>query len=252
MLTAAVIILFLPFLGTSLGSASVFFVKKRTAEGSPILNGFAAGVMLAASVWSLILPAIDRSEYLGRLSFLPCTAGFIAGIIFLILCDRLFKLLMKSKLNFVRAKTMTAFAVTLHNLPEGMAVGAVLAAVAAGEENVTILSALTLSLGVAIQNIPEGAIVSMPLYSKKTGRIKPFFAGILSGLIEPFGGLLVIIASGFFTPLLPYFLSFAAGSMLHVVMTELSENMNEKKGISGIISFAAGFVIMMGLDVALG
>ncbi|MGN0447774.1 MAG: ZIP family metal transporter [Acutalibacteraceae bacterium] len=253
MLKEAAFILLLPFLGTALGSAGVFFLNKnKTAAFSPCLSGFAAGVMSAASVWSLILPGIERSEHLGKLAFLPCAVGFCVGILFLILCDRLFLLITSKRFKVSQGKVLTAFAVTLHNLPEGMAVGAVLAAVLAGEKNVTMLSAFTLSLGVAIQNIPEGAIISMPVFGKKTGKLKPFIMGILSGAVEPLGGILVILAAGFFTPLLPYFLTFAAGSMMHVVMTELSENMNKNSKVSGILSFMTGFVTMMSLDVALG
>ena len=251
----------IPFLGTTLGAACVFFMKKSLGDlVQRALAGFAAGVMVAASIWSLLIPAIEQSEGMGKLSFLPAFIGFWVGVLFLLLLDRLIPHLHvgseqaegpKSKLG---RTTMMVLAVTLHNIPEGMAVGVVYAGVLYGHQaSITAAGALALSLGIAIQNFPEGAIISMPLRAEGMRKSKAFLYGTLSGVVEPLGALLTILASGFFIPLMPYLLSFAAGAMLYVVVEELIPEMSEGKHSNvGTISFAVGFVAMMILDTALG
>lgn len=243
----------LPFVGTALGSAAVFLMKKnRRAALTDCLSGFAAGVMLAASVWSLLLPAIERSKNLEQLAFLPSAVGFSFGIVFMFFCQRLIKCLYKVK-EKEQNSLITALAVTIHNLPEGMAVGLVFAALYAFSDTLSLSAAMSLSLGIAIQNIPEGAIVSLPLLNGKTGKGKAFSGGVLSGAVEPLGAVLSFFFASAFSPLMPYFLSFAAGTMIFVVMNELSEEMSTENGKGrGMLFFALGFVIMMSLDVALG
>ena len=251
----------IPFLGTSAGAACVFFMKKNLNEQiQRALTGFAAGVMVAASIWSLLIPAIEQSSGLGKLSFVPAAVGFWIGVLFLLLLDHMIPHLHqnsdkaegpKSKLQ---RTTMLVLAVTLHNIPEGMAVGVVYAGVLYGHQaSITAAGALALSLGIAIQNFPEGAIISMPLRAEGMRKSKAFLYGTLSGVVEPLGALLTILASGFFIPLMPYLLSFAAGAMLYVVVEELIPEMSEEKHSNvGTISFAVGFVAMMILDTALG
>ena len=252
--------LLLPFLGTSLGAASVFFMKKAMSDGlQKGLTGFAAGVMTAASVWSLLIPAIEQSEDLGKLSFFPAFAGFWAGVLFLLMLDRLIPHLHvgsdqaegpKSKLG---RTTMMVLAVTLHNIPEGMAVGVMYAGFLAGNSQITAAGALALSIGIAIQNFPEGAIISMPLRAEGESKGRAFFGGVLSGVVEPIGAVLTLLAAQLVIPALPYFLSFAAGAMLYVVVEELIPEMSQGKHSNiGTIFFAAGFSVMMTLDVALG
>ncbi|MBR2284814.1 MAG: ZIP family metal transporter [Ruminococcus sp.] len=249
-----------PFFGTMLGSACVFFMtKEMNMTLQRILTGFAAGVMVAASIWSLLIPAIEQSEHMGRLSFLPAAVGFIVGIFFLLLLDNFIPHLHmhSDKAEGIAAKlpknTMMILAVTLHNIPEGMAVGAVLAGLLYGSSNITAAGAIALSLGIAIQNFPEGAIISMPLRSEGLTRRKAFYLGTLSGAAEPLGAALTIAAAGLVVPLMPGLLSFAAGAMIYVVVEELIPEMSagEHSNI-GTISFAGGFVLMMILDVALG
>ena len=248
----------IPFLGTTLGSACVFFMKKSLSDlVRRSLAGFAAGVMVAASIWSLLIPAIEQSESMGRLSFLPAFIGFWVGVLFLLLLDRLIPHLHvgseqaegpKSKLG---RTTMMVLAVTLHNIPEGMAVGVVYAGFLSGNTQITAASALVLSLGIAIQNFPEGAIISMPLRAE--GESKAFLGGVLSGVVEPIGAVLTLLAAQLVIPALPYFLSFAAGAMLYVVVEELIPEMSQGKHSNiGTIFFAVGFSVMMVLDVALG
>lgn len=205
--------------------------------------GFAAGIMVAASIWSLIIPAMEQSEKMGKLAFIPAVMGFWFGIIFLMILDR-----------FVRKETcMMVLAVTLHNLPEGMAVGAVYAGWLSGDSGISIMAALALSFGIAIQNFPEGAIISMPLRAEGISRKKSFFYGTLSGIVEPVGAVLTILAAGFVVPLLPYFLSFAAGAMIYVVVEELIPEMSEgKQSNVGTLMFTFGFTVMMALDVLFG
>ena len=255
--------LLLPLLGTSAGAACVFLLKKDLGTGvQRALAGFAAGVMVAASIWSLIIPAIEQSSAKGRLSFLPAFAGFWLGILFLLLLDHIIPHLHrtldkseqaegpKAKLNRI---TMMVLAVTIHNIPEGMAVGVVFAGLLSGSANITTGGALALALGIAIQNFPEGAIISMPLFAEGRSKAKSFLLGVLSGVVElVFGGLTVLIAS-LVVPAMPYLLSFAAGAMLYVVVEELIPEMSSGKHSNiGVISFAVGFSVMMALDVALG
>lgn len=250
----------IPFLGTALGSACVLFMKNKLNQMvQRALTGFAAGVMVAASIWSLLIPAMEQSEGMEQWAFVPAVAGFWTGILFLLFLDRTIPHL---HMNSSRAEgsqsslsktTMLVLAVTLHNLPEGMAVGVVYAGWLSGDSGITAMGALALSLGIAIQNFPEGAIISMPLRAEGTGKGKAFLCGILSGVVEPVGAALTILAAGFAVPLLPYLLSFAAGAMVYVVVEELIPEMSEGKHSNvGTVLFAAGFTVMMALDVALG
>ena len=250
----------IPFIGTALGSACVFFMKRSLGDlVQRALAGFAAGVMVAASIWSLLIPAIEQSENMGKLSFLPAVIGFWVGVLFLLLPDRLIPHLHigsdkaegpKSKLG---RTTMMVLAVTLHNIPEGMAVGVMYAGFLAGNSQITAASALALSLGIAIQNFPEGAIISMPLKAEGQKKSKAFLGGVLSGVVEPVGAVLTLLAARLVIPALPYLLSFAAGAMLYVVVEELIPEMSQGRHSNiGTIFFAIGFSIMMTLDVALG
>ena len=250
----------IPFAGTALGSACVLFLKKKmNLLVQRSLTGFAAGVMVAASVWSLLIPAMEQAEAMGQWAFVPAAAGFWIGILFLLLLDKTIPHLhMNSskaegpKSSFGRS-TMLVLAVTLHNLPEGMAVGMVYAGWLSGDAGITAMGALALSLGIAIQNFPEGAIISMPLRAEGAGRGKAFLYGALSGAVEPIGAALTLLAAHYVVPFLPYLLSFAAGAMVYVVVEELIPEMSEGKHSNlGTILFAAGFTIMMALDVALG
>lgn len=252
--------LLIPFLGTSLGAACVFFLKKPIGGNiQRIFTGFAAGVMVAASVWSLLIPSFDLCADMGKLSFLPALVGFLVGVFALLLIDSLVPHLHvgadapeghKSNLN---RTAMLMLAVTIHNFPEGAACGAILAGALSGESSVTIAGALTLALGIAIQNFPEGAIISLPLRSEGNSRMKSFALGVLSGAVEPIGALLAIALAGTVTPILPYLLSFAAGAMIYVVVEELIPEASEGEHSNiGTIAFAIGFALMMALDVALG
>lgn len=258
--TAVLAGLLIPFAGTVLGSACVFFMKKNFgARVQKALNGFAAGVMVAASIWSLIIPAMEQSEDMGRWSFLPAFVGFWIGILFLLLLDSLIPHLHlnaekaegpKSKL---KKMTMMVLAVTLHNIPEGMAVGVVYAGFISGNTTITAGGALALAIGIAIQNFPEGAIISMPLCAEGKSKKKAFLYGALSGAVEPIGAALTILAAEFFIPAMPYLLSFAAGAMVYVVVEELIPEMSEGEHSNvGVVLFAVGFTLMMALDVALG
>ena len=250
------IVLLLPFLGTVLGSAGVFFPIMGSRKGfSRFLTGFAAGVMVAASVWSLILPAIDQSN--GQ--FFPAFAGIWAGFLFLLLLDHTLPHLHmgsfspEGKPAAFSKTTMLTFAVALHNLPEGMAVGVAAAGWLLGDGDISFPALLSLSMGIAIQNIPEGAIISMPLHTEGMGRKKAFCSGVLSGVIEPVAGFLTVILAPIVIPVLPYFLSFAAGAMLYVVVEELIPEMSSGDHSDvGVIAFCMGFTLMMALDVALG
>jgi ZIP family zinc transporter len=251
---------FLPFLGTVLGAACVFFLKGRMhMQLQRGLTGFAAGVMVAASVWSLIIPAMDQSAHMGKLAFLPAFAGVWGGFLFLLLLDRIIPHLHLNSDCPEGAKcglgksTMMVLAVALHNLPEGMAVGVVAAGWLTGSENISAAMALALSLGIALQNLPEGAIISMPLKSAGMKRGRAFGYGVLSGVVEPIGAIATILLSELVVPALPYLLSFSAGAMLYVVVEELIPEMSEgEHSHVGTILFAAGFTLMMVLDVALG
>ena len=250
----------IPFIGTSLGSACVFFMKKTlSGRVQRSLTGFAAGVMVAASIWSLLIPAMEQAENLGRLAFLPAAIGFWLGIGFLLLLDIAVPHLHQGAdepegphSGFSRT-TMLVLAVTLHNIPEGMAVGVVYAGYLTGSASITAMGALALSLGIAIQNFPEGAIISMPLKAEGMSRDRAFWAGALSGAVEPVGALFTIWAAGLVVPALPYLLSFAAGAMIYVVVEELIPEMSQGEHSNiGTLCFALGFSVMMVLDVALG
>ena len=256
----AISAILLPFLGTTIGAGGVFFLRgqmNRTLQRS--LTGFASGVMVAASIWSLIIPAIDQSEHLGKLAFLPAVVGVWAGFLFLLLLDQLVPHL---HLNSdcpegtacgLGKSTMMVLAVALHNLPEGMAVGVVIAGWLSGESGLSFAGVLALSLGIALQNLPEGAIISMPLRSNGMKKGRAFTYGVLSGIIEPIGAIGTILLAELVVPVLPYLLSFAAGAMLYVVVEELIPEMSEGEHSNiGTICFAVGFTLMMMLDVALG
>ena len=250
----------IPFIGTTFGACFVLFMKKNLSTlVEKALNGFAVGVMVAASIWSLIIPAIEQSQYMGKLSFIPATVGFWIGILFLLMLDHIIPHLHQHseeaegpKSNFSRTTKMV-LAVTLHNIPEGMAVGVVYAGWLADSSQISIMSALVLSIGIAIQNIPEGAVISMPLHANGVSNKKAFIYGTLSGAVEPIGAIITIILSGIIIPVLPYLLSFAAGAMLYVVVEELIPEMSQGKHTDiGTVMFAVGFSLMMVLDVALG
>ncbi len=259
-MSTVIIGLLIPFVGTAAGSACVFFLKDEIKSGvQRALTGFAAGVMVAASIWSLIVPAIEQSEDMGRFAFAPAFMGFWAGILFLLLLDHIIPHLhvatdeTEGPRSQLTRTAMLVLAVTLHNIPEGMAVGVVYAGLVSGSSMITAGGALALALGIAIQNFPEGAIISMPLYAEGKNKGKSFILGVASGAVEPvFGGLTVILAA-LIVPAMPYLLSFAAGAMLYVVVEELIPEMSagEHSNI-GVISFAVGFSLMMALDVALG
>ena len=252
----------MPFLGTVIGSAFVFFLKGQMNQLlQRMVTGFAAGVMVAASIWSLIIPALDQAEHLGKLSFLPAFVGVWIGFLFLLFLDEVIPHLhlnsdcpegMHCDVHLGKS-TMMVLAVALHNLPEGMAVGIVIAGWLTGSEGISASAAIALALGIAIQNLPEGAIISMPLKSNGMSRGKAFGYGVMSGVIEPIGAIVTILLADLILPILPYLLAFAAGAMLYVVVEELIPEMSEGKHSNvGTIFFALGFTLMMVLDVALG
>lgn len=252
--------LMLPFLGTFLGAGCVFFLKKGM---SPLiqraLTGFAAGVMVAASVWSLLVPAMEQAGDMGQWAFVPAVAGFWLGVLFLLALDRTIPHLHQNSDQpegpraRLKRTTMLVLAVTLHNIPEGMAVGVVMAGWMAGNSGITAAGTLALSLGIAIQNFPEGAIISMPLQAEGTKKGTAFLYGVLSGVVEPVAAVLTIWAAGSILPALPYLLSFAAGAMIYVVVEELipEASAGEHSNL-GTLFFTAGFTVMLALDVALG
>lgn len=257
----------IPFLGTTLGAAMVFLMKNKMCQQlERVLLGVASGVMIAASVWSLLLPAIEMADERGSHSWLTVSVGFLLGIIFLLSIDYLLKgfqlednLLAETDCGEERNPeggkkkiSMLVFVVTLHNLPEGMAVGVSFAGAMLENSSITMAGAFALAVGIAIQNIPEGAIISMPLCSLGMGKKRAFMGGVLSGLVEPIGAVITIGLTGLILPLLPYLLSFAAGAMIYVVVEELLPDCNREKDKIAILAFALGFVIMMALDVALG
>lgn len=253
-------IILIPFLGTSIGAAFVFFLKDGLGDKvQKALLGFAAGVMVAASVWSLIIPAMDMCEDMGKLSFVPALVGFLLGIGFLLFMDSVVPHLhvgsdvREGKKSQLKRTTMMMLAVTIHNFPEGAACGAILAGIVTGEGSITMASALALTIGIAIQNLPEGAIISLPLRSEKKSKWKAFSMGALSGIVEPLGAVIAIVLASVVTPILPYMLSFAGGAMLYVVVEELIPETSEGEHSNvGTILFALGFALMMVLDVALG
>lgn len=252
--------LLLPFVGTTAGAACVFFLRKQiNINLQRVFTGFAAGVMVAASVWSLLIPAMDMSEGMGKLAFIPALVGFLLGILFLLFMDSVIPHLHvgskepEGKKSGLGRTAMLMLAVTIHNLPEGAACGAILAGVLSGDGAVTMAGAITLSIGIAIQNFPEGAIISLPLRSEGHSRGRSFLLGALSGIVEPIGAILAIALASIVTPILPYLLAFAAGAMIYVVVEELIPEASEGEHSNlGTIAFAVGFALMMVLDVALG
>ena len=249
----------IPFLGTVLGAAMVCFLKKQISSGvQKALTGFAAGVMVAASFWSLLQPALESSADMGTLAFLPASVGFLIGMGFLLALDMLTPHMHMNQQNegprtSLKRTTKLILAVTLHNIPEGMAVGVVYAGFLAGDTGISSAGALVLALGIAIQNFPEGAIVSMPLLAEGMPRSKTFLMGVLSGAVEPVAALVTLLAAGLVTPVMPYLLAFAAGAMMYVVVEELIPEMSEgMHSNTGTVAFALGFVVMMILDVTLG
>lgn len=249
----------IPFLGTVLGSACVLFMRREMSDRlQRALSGFASGVMVAASVWSLLIPALEQSENMGKWSFVPAAVGFWFGMMFLLLLDHIIPHLHRNAKqaegpkSHLKKTTMLVLAVTLHNIPEGIAVGVVYAGFLAGNSNITAMGALALSLGIAIQNFPEGAIISMPLKAENMKKSKAFLSGAASGIVEPIAALITIAAAHLLIPVLPYLLSFAAGAMLYVVVEELIPEMSAGKHSNiGTVFFAVGFSVMMILDVAL-
>ena len=252
--------LMIPFLGTALGASMVFLMKNKMNKSlEKLLLGFASGVMIAASIWSLLIPAIEMSEEQGKIAWMPASIGFLLGILFLLVLDSLIPHLhlesdkpegIKTKL---KKTTMLVFAVTLHNIPEGMAVGVTFAGALIGNSKITMAGAFTLALGIAIQNFPEGAIISMPLKGEGVSKIKAFIYGVLSGIVEPIGAVITILLTNSIIEVLPYLLSFAAGAMIYVVVEELiPESQAGEHSNIGTIGVSIGFVIMMILDVALG
>ena len=252
--------LLIPFVGTTLGAAMVFLMKnKLNKKVEKVLLGFASGVMVAASVWSLLIPSIDMAKEQNIIAWLPATVGFTLGIVFLLILDNIIPHLhikskepegLKSKLG---KSAMMVLAVTLHNIPEGMAVGVALAGAISCNSTITMMGAIALSIGIAIQNFPEGAIISMPLKEEGNTKSKSFIYGTLSGIVEPIFGGLTILLTSLVVPILPYLLSFAAGAMIYVVVEELiPESQVGKHSNLGTIGFACGFILMMILDVALG
>ena len=252
--------LIIPFFGTLLGSAMVFFMRDTINEKvEKALLGFAAGVMVAASVWSLLIPSLDMTAEHGGIGWLPATVGLMLGVIFLLVLDMVIPHLHlnsdepEGPHTKIKKTTMMVLAVTLHNIPEGMAVGVTLAAAMANGSGITMAAAIALSVGIAIQNFPEGAIVSMPLKSEGKSKSKAFLLGTLSGIVEPVAGFITILLTSLVVPVLPYLLSFAAGAMLYVVVEELiPESQIGKHSNIGTLGFAVGFALMMVLDVALG
>lgn len=250
----------LPFLGTTLGALCVFILKKEISPAlRKALTGFAAGVMVAASIWSLLVPAMEQAQDFGRWRFAPAVIGFWVGILFLLLLDHLIPHLHMDSEEAEgiavgwKKTTKLVLAVTLHNIPEGMAVGVVYAGWLGNNAHISAMSALGLALGIAIQNFPEGAIISMPLCSQGMSKPKAFSLGVLSGAVEPVGALLTILAAEFVLPVLPYLLSFAAGAMLYVVVEELIPEMSAGRHSNvGTLLFAVGFTLMLTLDVAMG
>lgn len=252
--------LLLPFVGTSLGAMTVLFMRKEIKPDiQRMLTGFAAGVMMSASFWGLLLPAVEQTNPdMGKLSFFPAVAGFCLGMLFLLLIDMITPHMhldesVEGPKKDIKKTTMLVLAVVIHNIPEGMAVGVVYAGWKNGNVLISASAAFALALGIAIQNFPEGAIISMPLHANGMSKGKACLQGILSGIVEPIAGIITIILSSLIVPFMPYLLSFAAGAMIYVVVEELIPEMSEGKHSNmGTISFMVGFVVMMGLDVALG
>ncbi|MDD6728922.1 MAG: ZIP family metal transporter [Eubacteriales bacterium] len=256
----ALFILMIPFVGTTLGSAMVFFMKKKLSPSfEKLLLGFASGVMIAASVWSLLIPSMNMSEDMGKLQWLPAVVGFVLGMAFLLILDSVIPHLHldsdkpEGRKSFLSKSAMLVLAVTLHNLPEGMAVGVTFAGASIGNSGMTAAGAAALAIGIAIQNFPEGAIISMPLKESGAGKGKAFLYGMASGIVEPIGAIITILLAELVVPVLPYLLSFAAGAMIYVVVEELiPESQAGKHSNIGTVGVAIGFSLMMVLDVMLG
>lgn len=248
----------IPFLGTSIGALMVFFMRNNlNKKVEKLLLGFASGVMIAASIWSLLIPSIEMAEEQGKIGWIPAVVGFVLGILFLLVIDLTVPHLENGKAKGIKTKlnknTMLVLAVTLHNIPEGMAVGVVFAGILAGNTTVSLAAAFALSIGIAVQNFPEGAIISMPLRSKGMSKKRAFAYGVLSGIVEPIAAFTTLMLTSVIVPLLPYFLSFAAGAMIYVVVDELiPESQKGELSSLGTIGVTIGFLIMMVLDVALG
>ena len=249
----------IPFIGTTIGSAAVFLMKnKLNNKIEKILLGFASGVMVAASIWSLIIPSIEMAESQNIITWIPASLGFMLGIIFLLLIDNIIPKLRKknnklNKENKIKKSTIMALAVTMHNIPEGLAVGVCFAGAISNSTGITIAGAMALAIGIAVQNIPEGAIISMPLKAQGMSKMKAFLYGMVSGIVEPIGAVITLLITGTVEIVLPYLLSFAAGAMIYVVVEELiPESKTEKMLSIGTIGFSVGFLIMMIMDVALG
>lgn len=260
MIETSILILIIPFLGTTLGSAMVFFLKKEIKPFvKKILVGFAAGVMIAASIWSLLIPASEMAEEQGKIAWIPTSVGFLLGIVFLLILDSIIPHLHQDqekpeglKSSFKKT-TMLMLAVTLHNIPEGMAVGVTLAGALTGNVGISIAGTMALAIGIAIQNFPEGAIISMPLRAEGVSKPKAFLYGAISGIVEPIGAIITILLTSYVLPILPYILSFAAGAMIYVVVEELiPESQEGEHSNIGTIGVAIGFVVMMILDTVLG
>ncbi len=256
----AIIGILIPFIGTSLGAALVFFLKDALSDNvEKALNGFASGVMVAASFFSLIIPALEESAYLGKLAFVPAVVGFWIGVLFLLVLDHLIPHFHEQsheqegiKTNLSRS-TMITLAVTLHNIPEGMAIGIIYAGYLSGETSISLMSALALSIGIALQNFPEGAIVSLPIKAQGTSKVKSFWYGVLSGVVEPIGAVITVLLAEMILPSLPYLLAMAAGAMIYVVVEELIPEISHDGHTSiGILTFSLGFSMMMVLDIVLG
>ena len=241
--------IFIPFLGTTLGAMCVFFMRRGISKGATqALNGFAGGVMIAASVWSLLIPSMNASCALGAFAFIPAVIGLFLGALFLLLLDKIPSCMLAHKSD----SGLMFFAITLHNIPEGVAIGIAFASVVAGSVDISLVEAIALSVGIGIQNIPEGAIISMPISQK--GRWRAFAYGVLSGIVEPLATILTILLAELLLPVFPYLLSFASGAMIFVVVKELIPEMceDEKTASIGTLAFTFGFALMMSLDVALG
>lgn len=256
MLTEIIKILAIPFIGTALGAATVFFVNKNINSSFAIsMNGFAAGIMIAASVWSLIIPALELASDV-KYPFIPAALGLWMGILFFFFTDKLI-LFGSKRLSYVggefRSKVLPLLAVTIHNIPEGMALGVVFAAWASGNDVLEYSAILALAIGIGVQNFPEGSIISVPLHVKGTGKTKAFLLGIVSAVLETVGGVITVLASSYLIGILPYLMCFAAGAMIYIVIGELCPEMNEGENSDiGIMMFSFGFSLMMVLDVALG
>ncbi len=244
----------IPFFGTIIGSSMVFFMKdKLNLKIEKILLGFASGVMIAASIWSLLIPAIEMAEEQGKISWIPAASGFVLGILFLFIIDFIIQILEKTNNPKFKNSSMLTLAVTIHNIPEGMAVGVAFAGVLANTSGITLVAAMSLAIGIAIQNFPEGAIISLPLKCKGESKFKSFSIGALSGIVEPISAFITILLTSFVVPILPHLLAFAAGAMMYVVVEELIPQSQEGDFPRlGTIGLTVGFLMMMILDVSLG